>query len=167
MPPLKNARWERFAQNMAAGQSTIVAYGNAGFRNDSKRPYRLLEQKPDIQARVTELLTAAASEVVVSREQVIEELKLIAFADMGDYAEWDKSGVRLKASVDLGDARRAVVEVRESRGDQGQLKAVSIKLGRKMEALPEIAKLLGLYERHNEQKRDARAVVIMYPENGR
>jgi hypothetical protein len=66
--PLKNPRWERFAVEYAAGETMEAAY-KAGF-TEAKGParqhaHRLL-QRPDVRARVNELMEQYAAQVGVN-----------------------------------------------------------------------------------------------------
>jgi phage terminase small subunit len=58
--PLKNARHERFAQELARGKSQTDAYEVAGFKPNRGAACRLAENG-NIKARVSEILAAAAS----------------------------------------------------------------------------------------------------------
>ena len=65
MPVLENQRWERFAQGLATGLGNIAAYVAAGFSPKGAAPSanRLL-RKANVQARVKELKSAIAEEIV-------------------------------------------------------------------------------------------------------
>lgn len=74
MPVLKNARHERFAQELAKGKSADEAYQTAGFKpnrgNASKMKANqiILKRLEEIQERMT-------TAIVINREYVVDRLK--------------------------------------------------------------------------------------------
>lgn len=82
----------------------------------------------------------------VSRASVVEHLARIAFANIGDYLEWDSEGVRLKPSADLGkEMRTAIAEI--SIAGSGKGRTVRLKLADKLAALEKLGRALGLFDR--------------------
>jgi phage terminase small subunit len=79
MPPLDNPRWERFAQELAKGQSQTGAYLAAGYRGD-KSPAtaasRLLTNVKILE-RVRELQERSADRAEVTVESLIREAEEI------------------------------------------------------------------------------------------
>lgn len=73
MPTLKNAKHERFAQELASGKTADEAYQCAGYQPSRKNASRL-KANEDIQARIEELLSRAADGVVLSKQWVLERL---------------------------------------------------------------------------------------------
>jgi hypothetical protein len=67
--PLKNARHERFAQELAKGRSQIAAYTAAGYKPDDGASARLSgnirirERLAELQARVAEKVTTTAADI--------------------------------------------------------------------------------------------------------
>lgn len=55
MPPLPNARWERFAQAIARGEPKIKAHEDAGYKPHGPNAHALAK-KQNISARIAELL---------------------------------------------------------------------------------------------------------------
>ena len=75
MPILRNARHEKFAQELAAnGLSAYQAYINAGFRPSRQNAARL-RAKEDIAARVLEIQAAGAKSAEITVASLIEELE--------------------------------------------------------------------------------------------
>ena len=75
MPILRNARHEKFAQELAAnGVSAYQAYINAGFRPSRQNAARL-RAKEDIAARVLEIQAAGAKSAEITVASLIEELE--------------------------------------------------------------------------------------------
>jgi len=75
--PLKNARQEKFAQELAKGQAQDKAYAAAGYRPDRGAASRL-SSNVNIVARVTELQSRAAERTIVTVEGITERLLNIA-----------------------------------------------------------------------------------------
>jgi hypothetical protein len=77
MPPLDNPRWERFAQELAKGQSQTGAYLAAGYRGD-KSPATAasrLSTNVKVAARLRELQEVTAAKAEVTRESILAELE--------------------------------------------------------------------------------------------
>jgi phage terminase small subunit len=115
MPALSNARWERFAQDLAAGKSSTDAYVGAGYSKQGARQSaaRLLANA-DIQLRVAELLEKRAqfheaatdraiTKLAITKEAVLQELAKIAFADISKAVQWRGNLVRIQDNEEGGD----------------------------------------------------------------
>jgi len=75
VPILRNARHEKFAQELAAnGVSAYQAYINAGFRPSRQNAARL-RAKEDVAARVLEIQAAGAKSAEITVASLIEELE--------------------------------------------------------------------------------------------
>ena len=72
MPALKNARHERFAQEMAKGKSQTEAYSLAGYDGDRTAASRL-STNVNVRTRLAELQDRGAERAVVTTESLIEE----------------------------------------------------------------------------------------------
>lgn len=75
MAVLKNARHERFAQNLAEGKQSTEAYVAAGFQKSPAAASRL-SKSSKVSQRVTELLTQRAARTERVAEKVTEKLAL-------------------------------------------------------------------------------------------
>lgn len=73
MPPLPNARHERFCQELATGQSKCAAYEAAGYAPRRDAASRL-SANANIQARVRELKAAGAERAEVTIASLVAEL---------------------------------------------------------------------------------------------
>ncbi len=69
MPILKNARHERFAQELATGKSLLEAHRLAGYGGDDGNATRL-SQRPEVAERVRELQAAAAEAAGITIERL-------------------------------------------------------------------------------------------------
>jgi phage terminase small subunit len=157
MPVLRNARHERFAQELASGKSSVAAYVAAGFKPNRGNAVTL-KNKPIISKRVAEILAAretseqkalqrAIERSAITKERVLTELGKIAFANMGDYTRVvgaervvDLSGV---TDDQLAAVQELIVEAARD------VRRVRIKLADKRAALVDLARHLGMFvERH-------------------
>src|SRR6516225_7556739 len=97
MPALRNARHEKFAQEIVAGKSAAAAYRAAGYRADRRTAWQA-RHRPDISRRIEELRVTerklerqaterAAAKYDVTAERVIGELARIGFANIYDLIE--------------------------------------------------------------------------------
>jgi phage terminase small subunit len=71
--PLKNARHERFAQELAKGKSKLGAYTVAGYEPDRGAATRL-SANVNIDRRVKELKAKAAEKVIVTVADIAQQL---------------------------------------------------------------------------------------------
>lgn len=74
MPVLSNARHERFAQELAKGQSISGAYHAAGYENSPQSASRLLKNA-HVSARVSELKADIAAALPVTQASICAELE--------------------------------------------------------------------------------------------
>ena len=105
-----------------------------------------LMKLPKVAARIQELRDAVQERAMVSKTDMLLELKRIAYSDLSDLAEWNGRTVSLKDSDDLSpELTRLVSEVSETK--QG----VKIKLHDKMDAFDKMAKMTGAYNEPERQ----------------
>jgi phage terminase small subunit len=72
MPPLDNAKHERFAQGLSKGQTATEAYEQAGYRGDRTAASRL-STNVNVQRRVAELQDRGALRAEVTIESLLTE----------------------------------------------------------------------------------------------
>ncbi len=174
MPELKNAQHERFAQAYCLDLNKTKAARIAGYSEHSagQRGFEVFE-RPDVAARISELMEQRAEDCKVDAQYVLSKLKVISEAKIEDYVRMIEvetgTGKRKKTETKLvwknfdsltPDQRGAIKEMK-----QGKF-GVEIKLFDKSWSLDMIAKHIGLYEVDNKQKVQD-AVQIYIPDNGR
>lgn len=71
--PMKNPRYEKFAQALAQGATSDAAYISAGFKANRGNATRL-KAKESVQARVTELQARVADRVVETVADIARQL---------------------------------------------------------------------------------------------
>jgi phage terminase small subunit len=158
MAELKNARHELFAQGVAKGMSQDDAYRAAGY--SSKNPGALrgnasrLRSIEIVLKRIEELQKEIAQKVieeeVVTRAEVLRELKKIGFADISDL--YDNNG-HLKSFHDIPEhARKAIAgvevdELFEGFGKEREKIGLTkkVKLWDKNKALENLGRYLKLF----------------------
>ena len=110
MVALKDPKHEKFAQGIAKGLRHSIAYREAGYKADyRKADTSSIIKRPHIQARVIELIAAAASLAEISIERVLREMALIAFANVTDFVGDDGEPVAVTALT--RDQMAAVSEI--------------------------------------------------------
>ncbi len=166
MPVLKNPKHELFAQEMAKGANGVDACIKAGYETNAKAAAvsaNRIAKRPEIKARISELLERRAEidaksteraieKTGITKAAVLEELAKIGFANMLDYITPQADGY---AYVDLSKLTRdqaaaiqevIVEEYSEGRGeDSRDVKRVKFKLADKKGALVDIGKHLGMF----------------------
>jgi phage terminase small subunit len=150
--PLANPKHERFAQELAKGTKQFEAYAKVGYAGDATHASRL-GARPDVQARVEEILGRAAAKVEVTVEKVLRELALLGFANMQDYMRsgadgdpyLDFSGLTREQAAALAEV--TVEDFKEGRGDSGRdVRRIKFKLADKRAALVDIGRHLGMFK---------------------
>lgn len=131
----------RFVDEYLFDLNGTLAAIRAGYsaRTANEQSTRLLAN-----VHVAEAVAVAKAErsarVGLHADRVIEELAVLAFARMGDFADWDRGGVNLKEASEVDS--RAISEVRSSDNRYG--KNISIKLHDKLGALKLLGQHLGI-----------------------
>ncbi len=132
-----------YAANGGQGKAAAIAAGYVESNAESRASKLLTE--PAVQAEIKRITMAGAARAEVTVERIMDELALGGFADITDFVEWDKKGVRLKDSAKLDKAkRRGIVEVSE--GAHG----IRIKLMSKVNALELMGKQIGMFKQQLE-----------------
>lgn len=162
LTPREKVFVETYLETRRPGFAYITAYNTKS--KDPKavnhvRRARIILGKPHIKA----LVAAAKREVAVrtedhiiqkyaaTKERLIEECARIAFTDATEIMTWDKDGVQVKDSAELGDAAKAIVDVQEHTTKTG--KKVQVKIADKRAAIETLAKLIGALapEKHDHR----------------
>lgn len=160
MPVLDNAKHELFAQELAKGRTATEAYAAAGYRGDRTAASRL-STNVNIQARVREILDAAAARTGVTVEAILAELAKLGFSNMLDYLRIGPDGLPYADFSKLTrDQATAIAEVHVEtvpsvRGEDGEevrpeVKKVRFKLADKRSALVDLGKHLGMFKERIE-----------------
>ena len=147
-------RFEIFARNYVIdlnGTRSAIAAGYAE-KAASQAASQLLSN-PKVQKLIRQLQTKRADKLELKADQVIEEIRRLAFSNMGDYTRVDADG---KAVLDMSAITRdqfaAVQEIREDTaggsGD-GERKLVirtTLKLADKTKNLELLGRHLGMFQ---------------------
>jgi len=100
--------------------------------------------------RQRELMASKVDKYEITPEKVLREFAKVGFADMGQFASWGESGVKLRDSAELDEDLTSVVgEITETRthfGEDGEKVTTRIKLADKLKALENLGKHLGLFK---------------------
>ena len=109
--PLKNARHERFAQELAKGATLLDAYAAAGFAPNRSHASRLVANG-NVKARVDELKGKAAEMTAVTVASLTE--RLLKIAEKGEKsADAPLLSVGRAAIMDIAKLNGLIVEKRD------------------------------------------------------
>lgn len=154
MPILQNPKWERFSQELAKGKSADDAYGIAGYKPHRQNASRLMSND-DVRRRVAEIVERSASKAQVTVDEVVAELKRLAFSNMADYFKVGDDGMPSVALKDLTREQWAAINsIETDRGldldkkgePTGQMVGkVKFKLHDKRAALNDLGRFLGMF----------------------
>lgn len=156
--PLRNARHELFAQATVKGLTAEEAMKAAGYKQAGKSAQdnaSHMKARPDVAARIAELLAGAAEKAEITKARVLAELGKIGFSDIRKL--FDDDG-RLKHITMLDDDAAASIQsiagdaVKRRKAKDGderdELEAeatLKIRLWDKRAALVDIGKHLGMF----------------------
>ena len=141
------ARQTRFVEEYLIDLNATAAAKRAGY--SEKSAYSLgqrLLKHPGVAEAVDAAIQERTERLGLQADDVVLELRRIAFSDIIDYMEWDSSTVRVKKSHEIPtEARRAIAGMTRSANG-----SVQVKLHGKVRALEMLAKHLGMYEIRRE-----------------
>ncbi len=135
----------RFVEEYLLDLNATAAAKRAGYseRTAKQQGQRLLTNV-DVQAAVTEAQKARSERTNTEADEVVLELKRLAFSNIRQYVEWGPDGVKLKDSTGLNDAASCcIAEVSETKSEKGG--TVKFKLHDKRGALTDLMRHLGLF----------------------
>lgn len=138
-----NPRQMRFADEYLIDFNAYRAYCVAGYKGRGNSGYATSSQllrHPKVREYIEHKKGLIAQQVKVTQEDVIKELKLIAFSNIGDYVEFGGKRVRLKASHELTREQLSVIEQVVEQTNTAGLKSIKLKLHPKLTALGILAK---------------------------
>ncbi len=154
MPDQLTAKQEQFALLAVQPGSTLSGAYRAAYDAKNMNPntiYRTaheLATNSKITARMAELRALAADRALVSVQQVLERLALIAFTDINALGSWDEHGnLTLKPSDQLSPEALATIKS-VKRNAAGEL---TVELESRTAALIAIGKHLGMFPTRVEQ----------------
>lgn len=119
MPALKNAKHERFAQELAKGKSASEAYIDAGYIRNDGNACRL-KGNEKVAARLTELLSGAAKRTEITVASITD--RLLKIAEKGERSnDAPKLSVARAALMDAAKLNGLVVDKAELTNPDGSL----------------------------------------------
>lgn len=150
MPKLKNAQHEEFCQQWIIEFNGAKAARDSGYSAKTARVQASqLLTKPNIQARIAELLKNRSERTQITQDMVVQELALLGFSDFTDYAKFIKNeGLIMQSTEDVKGIRpgatRAIKSMKQVDTKEGG--SISIKLHSKERPLELLGKHLGMFE---------------------
>ena len=117
MPALSNARHERFAQELAKGETADAAYAAAGYEPNRGNATRL-KANESVERRVAEILDRAATRTEIMVAGISERLLKIA-EKCERTSEANKLGVARQTLMDVAKLNGLVVDKKEHAGRGG------------------------------------------------
>lgn len=123
MALLRNPRHELFAQAIASGKSRVEAYTQMGgkAKNPSLGANSFIHNHPEIQARIDEILKAAANRAELSRKDILDRI----FQDWELARKLGQVPAALKAAELMGKELHKMFVDRKEIGQAGDFDAKS------------------------------------------
>lgn len=135
-----NPRQASFCLEYLDDLDATAAYRRAGYKprtnNAAYASASQLLSHPKVQAAVELLKARRSQRLEVDSDRVLEEIKAIAFAKLGDVIEWGDDGIRFKESTTLEPAVMAAVDTVGGK--------TPIKLHSKLKALELLCRHVGI-----------------------
>lgn len=133
-----------FVQEYAKDHNATHAAIRAGYEKNSAHVTgcRLLAT-PEIKRELTEFERSLLEKCGITNEMIVNELKRMAFSNMGDLAKWGPAGVSFRNSEELDEGvKAAVAEVSQTYSASGG--SVKLKAHDKLSSLKFLAEMAGL-----------------------
>lgn len=143
---------QRFIQEYLIDGNGTKAAIRAGLpgKTPSSAATKMLRRKP-VAAVIEREREIAMERTRITRDRVLLEYARIAFAEIGDIADWDESAFVMKPKDAIAkDDRAAVAEIRSKSGKKGT--RTEIRLHSKLGALDALAKHLGLWGKRSHME---------------
>ncbi|HUU16524.1 MAG TPA: terminase small subunit [Sedimentisphaerales bacterium] len=151
---------ERFCQEYIIDLNATQAAIRAGY---SKKTARIkgcqLLTKVNIQNKIQKLKAERSDRVQIEADSVVKELAIVAFSNIRDYLTVDEDGDVFLKGFDKIDAEKlAAIEsiktnTTSNKGGNREYTTTQFKLHSKLNALEQLGRHLGIYEKDNEQSR--------------
>lgn len=168
MPKLKNVKHETFVQEYLIDFNKTQAAIRAGYSPKSAGDIgSALSEKPQIRARIDELLAARSRRTGVNQDRVVRELARIAFASAPDFIDPKDASLRADA---LEDDKAAIASIRVKRKEGEGFTEVEreIKLADKVKTLELLGKHLGMFTGTQQQSDNGiLPALLTYLQNGK
>lgn len=160
------AKQQRFVEEYLVDCNATQAAVRAGYNPKSARATGGENlQKPAVAAAIQSAQDALREQNSVTVERVLEELRRLAFSDMGMFATWGPDGVDLIDSANIDHENRAcVAEVSETTNAKGGT-TVRFKLHSKTDALNQLARHLGMFNDRLEVNSAGGVMLVPTPVN--
>ncbi len=142
--PLTQLQQRFIAEYLIDGNGTKAAI-RAGLpgRDPSAAATKMLRRKP-VAAAVEQERERSMERTRITRDRVLLEYARIAFAEIGDIADWDEDTFVMKPKDEIAkDDRAAVAEIKAKHGKHGT--RAQIRMHSKLGALDALGKHLGLW----------------------
>lgn len=166
--PLDEREW-RFVEEYLVDLNASAAFRRSNPNYTGKQSDSLaclMMRRPHVQEAID---GALASRFSITKASILEHLSAVAFAEPGDYADWDSTtGLKTKASRLLSKhQRRAIQSVEETESTVGvgkrqkKVRRTRIRLYSKPDALEKLAKVTGILRELPEASSGGTVVFII------
>jgi len=138
-----------YLKDQDAGKAAIRAgYSRKTAYTQGPRLFRIVQVRRAVDA----MLAKVAKSSEVTAEQVLEEIRRVAFSRLSDVVEWGPDGARVKDASELTpEVLAAVASVRDHTSQH--TRTVSVKMHDKVGALMAFARHLNCFEDDNKSAR--------------
>jgi phage terminase small subunit len=127
-----------FVHEFAKDVNAVEAAKRAGYQyKDVNDAYKLLE-RPNIQHAIMIMMNAREKSLDLTTQRVIEEMAAIAFANIGDFVDWNAGAVMVRGKNMIeAEKLNAIAEITEVTLPNG-MTTIRFKLHNKLKALEDL-----------------------------
>lgn len=146
MSKMLTPKQEKFVRNLVSGMSQREAYRNS-YNAKNMKPESMdkkasaLFSRVDIRSRYNELIEKANEKVEIKADDILRELKAIAFSNGSDYAQIKNGKLYFKNTDDLSDEKKKAISCIKKTKD-----SKSIETYDKLKAIDMLVKYMRLFE---------------------
>lgn len=154
MPELKNLKRERFCREYAISFNATQSAIKAGYSKKTAKSFGSeLLTFPDVKGRLKELIKPKNEKLEITADRIRKEMAALAFSDIRDLL--DENG-RLKPVSEWPDDAAVSIsglEVEQLGEKAGFAVVKKLKRWDKRQSLETLARIEGMFEKDNSQKR--------------
>lgn len=143
---------EKFVRNLVSGMSQREAYRNS-YNVKKMKPESMdkkasaLFSRVDIRSRYTELINEANKKVEITAEDILRELKAIAFSNGTDYVDIKNGKLYFKDTSKLSEEKKKAISCIKKTRDGKQIDTYD-----KLKAIDMLVKYTKIFENSGEEK---------------
>lgn len=155
-------REQLFADAFLLTGCAVKAAAKTGIRGRSRKSASAFLKRPGVQRIINDEMSMRAKARGITEDRVLNELAVLAFSNMSDFARWSGAENVLFCSDEISRSRKRAVQSVSSKMSAQGVPNVTIKLYDKAKALEVLARYLGIIgpESEGNKRPQAREIAL-------